>query len=239
VILLRSALFNLYFFGLTFLLCLVGWPLCKLAPERTLAVPRLWARSVLAGLRAICGIGYEVRGLQHLPHEGPALLASRHQSAFDTMVWLVLLPRPCYVIKRELQRIPLFGAMIEPSGMIVVDRAAGPAALRHLLHETDRVVAEGKQVVIFPEGTRSDPGRMRPLQPGIAAMAARAKLPVIPVLTDSGRYWGRRAFRKLPGTIRIELLSPIPSGDGREALMQSLARTLAGEPAAAVDKSVG
>lgn len=239
MILLRSALFNLYFFGLTFLMCLVGYPLCKIAPGRALVVPRLWARWVLAGLRVVCGIRYEVRGWEHLPPEGPALLASRHQSAFDTVVWLTLLARPCYVIKQELERIPLFGGMIRPSGAIVVDRSAGASALRHLMRETNRAVAEGRQIVIFPEGTRADPGRMHRLQPGIAAMAARAKLPVIPVLTNSGRFWGRRAFRKIPGMIRIDLLSPVPSEDGREALMRELETVLAAEPGEAVDKSVG
>lgn len=239
MILLRSALFNLYFFGLTFVLCLVGWPLSKLAPRHAMLVPRFWARAVLGGVRAICGIGFEVRGWQHLPAEGPCLIASRHQSAFDTLVWITLLPRCCYVIKQELERIPLFGGMIRPSGMILIDRAAGPAALRHLLRETDRAVAEGRQIVIFPEGTRADPGRMRPLQSGVAAMAVRGRLPVIPVLTDSGRFWGRRAFRKIPGTIRIELLPPVASIGGREALMRELRTALAAEPGGDVDNSVG
>jgi 1-acyl-sn-glycerol-3-phosphate acyltransferase len=239
VTLIRSALFNAYFFAMTFLLCVAGYPLSKIAPARTIAIPRLWARLALAGARAICGIRYEVTGLDHVPQRGPALIASRHQSAFDTMVWMLLLPRTCYVIKQELERIPLFGALIRPSGMILVDRSAGAAALRHLMHETDRAIAQDRQIVIFPEGTRSEPGRMAALQPGIAAMAARAKIPVIPVSTNSGEFWGRRAFRKKPGTIRIALGSPIPSGLKREELMPALASALADNPVDAVDKSVG
>ncbi len=236
--LLRSALFNLYFFMLTALLCVVGTAVRLASPRHVLVVPVLWARWVLAGLRAICGIRFEVLGRERLPRAGAALLASRHQSAFDTLVWLTLLPRCCYVIKRDLRRIPLFGGMIEPAGMILVDRAGGAGAMRHLMREADRAAREQRQVVIFPEGTRAEPGAMRVLQPGVAAIAARTGLPVIPVLTDSGRFWGRRAFRKRPGTIRIALLEPIPARTPRESLMRRLSAALARELSEPVENSV-
>jgi 1-acyl-sn-glycerol-3-phosphate acyltransferase len=238
MVLLRSALFNLFFFGTTALLCVASIAFRLFVPHHMLVIPTLWARWVLAGLRVICGIRFEVLGAERLPRSGAALIASRHQSAFDTIVWLALLPRCCYVIKRELARIPLFGGMMEPAGMIVVDRTAGAGAMRHLMREAERAAREERQIVIFPEGTRASPGEMNKLQPGIAAMAARTRLPVIPVLTDSGRYWGRRAFRKRPGTIRIALLEPIPAGTARETLMRDLSTVLAREPEEAVDNSV-
>ncbi len=222
----RSTLFNLYFFAVTALLCVasLGWRL--FAPRRILIIPIWWSRLVLAGLRVICGIRIKVVGAERLPRRGAALIASRHQSAFDTLVWLMLLPRCCYVIKRELSCIPLFGAMMEPAGMIVVDRAAGAGAMRRLMREAARAAAEERQIVIFPEGTRADPGAMGRLQPGIAAMAATTGLPVIPVVTNSGLFWGRRAFRKVPGTIRIAVLEPIPAGLERKALMAALTASL-------------
>jgi 1-acyl-sn-glycerol-3-phosphate acyltransferase len=238
MMLVRSALFNLYFFALTALLCVLGTVVRLVSPRRVLVVPMLWARWVLAGLRAICGIRFEVLGLERVPRAGPALLASRHQSAFDTLVWLTLLPRCCYVIKKELRRIPLFGSMIEPAGMILVDREAGAGAMRHLMCEAERAAQEQRQIVIFPEGTRVEPGEVRALQPGVAAMAARTGLPVIPVLTDSGRFWGRRAFRKRPGTIRIALLAPIPVETPRQELMRRLSAALAREPSEPVENSV-
>ena len=238
MMLLRSTLFNLYFFLLTAILCVIGAAMCFVSPRRVMVVPTLWARWVLAALRVICGIRFEVLGQEYLPRGGPALLASRHQSAFDTLIWLTLLPRCCYVIKQELRRIPLFGSMIEPAGMIVVDRTAGAGAMRHLMREAERAAREQRQIVIFPEGTRSDPGAMRDLQPGVAAIAARTGLPVIPVLTDSGRFWGRRAFRKRPGTICIALLEPIPARTPRESLMRRLSELLAREPSELVEKSV-
>src|SRR4029077_20873418 len=111
---------------------------------------------------------------------------------------IALLPAACFVVKRELCQIPLFGRCIQATGMIPVDRDAGGAAMRNLLRGGDRAKAEGRHIVIFPEGTRVDPGEHPPLHPGVAALASRTKLPVVPVMTDSGVFWGRRSFRKRP-----------------------------------------
>jgi len=221
MILLRSIIFNIAFFGLTFVLTLVAMVLWAVAPSRELTMPMLWARTNVVLLRWICGIRVEVSGLHHIA-PGAAVIASRHQSAFDTFVWLTLVPRCCYVLKQELLRIPLFGKLIRHAGMIAVDRGAGSAALRSLLRSAERAVAEQRQIVIFPEGTRGPPGAMLPLQPGVAALAARVGLPVIPVATDSGLCWGRRAFWKRPGVIRIVIGPPIPPGTPRAELMQML-----------------
>jgi 1-acyl-sn-glycerol-3-phosphate acyltransferase len=218
---LRSALFNVTFYAVTFGLTLVGTMIRLFAPERVLWIAQLWARSNLAALRVICGIRLEVTGREHLP-AGAALVASMHQSAFDTMVWLTLVPRCCYVLKVELLRIPLFGPLLTASGMIAVDRAGGAATVRSLLRDADKAVQEGRQIVIFPEGTRSPPGTQLPLQPGIAALAARTGLAVVPVVTNSGHCWGRRAFRKRPGIISIAIGPPLPAGLRREELMGRL-----------------
>lgn len=222
---LRSALYNLFFFGTSFVLVLVGTVLRWVAPHRMLSLGRLWARLMLGGARVICGIRLQVTGLEKLP-AGAALLASRHQSAFDTLVWLTLVPSCGYVVKQELLRIPLFGPLIPLTGMIAVDRSGGAAALRGLMRDGARAAREGRQIVIFPEGTRAAPGAVLPLQPGVAALAASTGLPVIPVVTDSGRCWGRRAFRKRAGTIHIVLLPPLPVGLPREKLMQRLTEAL-------------
>jgi 1-acyl-sn-glycerol-3-phosphate acyltransferase len=225
VTLLRSALFNLVFFAGTFVLALPGLALRLAAPHRIIGLARFWAGSVLAMLRIICGIRWEVSGSEHLP-EGAALIASQHQSAFDTLVWLLIAPRCCYVLKRELTRIPLFGPLIPPTGMIAVDRDAGATALRGLMKDGRRAAAEGRQIVIFPEGTRAEPGHLLPLQPGVAALAAATGLAVIPVATNSGRFWSRRAFVKRPGTIRIAIQPPLPAGLGKTALLAQLEAAL-------------
>jgi 1-acyl-sn-glycerol-3-phosphate acyltransferase len=221
MITLRSALFNVVFFAVCFALTLPATVVRLIAPDRVLVLAIVWGRTLVAAARIICGIRVEVTGLQHIP-QGAALIASRHQSAFDTFVWLTLLPRCCYVFKDDLLRIPLFGSLITAAGMIAVDRGAGAGAIRALLREGDRAVREQRQIVIFPEGTRGEPGRPLALQPGVAALASRTGLPVIPVTTDSGRCWGRRSFRKRPGTIHIVIGAPLPAHTERKALLLAL-----------------
>jgi len=238
---LRSAVFNAWFYGLTAVFAIGGIFLRAFAPGRALAYASAWARLVMAALRPLCGITWEVTGLQHLPASGPALIASMHQSAFDTLVWEVLLPNFTFVLKQELTRIPLFGPMLHATGMIAVDRTGGAAAMRDLLRGGDRARAQGRQIVIFPEGTRVAPGEKLVLHPGVAALAARTRLPVIPVATDSGLRWGRRAFRKRPGVIHVAILPPIEAGLPRDVLMARLAEALANGAAAlagGVDNSV-
>jgi 1-acyl-sn-glycerol-3-phosphate acyltransferase len=231
MILLRSVLFNLWFYAVTAVLAVAALLPRGGPPERgedwALAVAQCWARAVLGGLRWICGITWVVTGREHLPVAGPALIASDHQSAFDTMVWLLLVPRACYVVKRELLRVPIFGPACKRTGMIMVDRDAGGTAIRMLLREADRAVAERRQIVIFPEGTRVAPGATLPLQPGVAALASRTALPLIPVATDSGYCWGRRAFRKRPGVIHIAIGAPLPAGLRRDELMRRLEQAIA------------
>jgi 1-acyl-sn-glycerol-3-phosphate acyltransferase len=225
MILVRSAVFNVFFFAISLGVTLVATVVRVVAPGRMLALAIVWGRCLVVAARLICGIRLDVQGLEHI-QPGAALIASRHQSAFDTFVWLTLLPRCCYVFKQELGRIPLFGPLIGLAGMIEVDRAGGGSAIRALLRGADRAVREGRQIVIFPEGTRSEPGSPVVLQSGIAAMASRTGLPVIPVSTDSGQCWGRRAFRKRAGTIRIVIGRPIPAQTERRALMRALEEAL-------------
>ena len=220
-------MFNLFFFASTFVLSVAGVWVRIFSPHRGLALVMSWARLELAAARVICGLRFRVHGLPHLP-SGPMLIASQHQSTFDTLVWFALLPGCSYVAKRELTRIPLFGPLIPLAGQIVVDRRLGPTALRGLVRDARRGLGEGRQVVIFPEGSRAQPGRPLPIQPGIVALASATRLAVIPVLTDSGRFWGRRAFQKRAGTIAISVLPPLPPALSRDALTRSLETLFAG-----------
>lgn len=237
----RSTLFYVVFFGGTFCLAIVGAVAGAVVPKRLLPFAVAWARMTLWAARVICGIRLEVAGRENLP-EGAALIASRHQSAFDTMVWFTLVPRCTYVMKKELLRIPLMGSLMTRTGMIAVDRDGGARTIRTLVKEGMQAAREGRQIVIFPEGTRAEPGAILPLQPGVAALALRTGLPVVPVITDSGLLWGRRAFHKRPGTIHIVIRPSIPPGLGRDVLMHRLRKELESEidlTIHPVDKSVG
>jgi 1-acyl-sn-glycerol-3-phosphate acyltransferase len=219
---LRSLLFNAGFFGLTALACVLALPLLA-APRRwTLVAQKAWARVVIGMLRALCGVTLRVEGREHLPAQGPALIAAKHQSAFDTIVWFLLAPDPVYVLKAELFRIPVWGWHARHTRMIGVDRKGGANAMRGMLREAREAAAEGRQIVIFPEGTRVAPGARVPYQPGIVALASATALPVIPVATNSGRVWGRRSFVKRPGEIVVKVLEPLPAGLPRAQLLATL-----------------
>ena len=234
---LRSAAFSAWFYGVTTAFCLASPAVRLVARQRggdagqraALRYARTWARTVLAGLRPLCGIAWSVTGREHLP-AGPALIAAQHQSTFETLLWVALLPDMAFVLKQELIRIPLFGGMLTASGMIAVDRAAGPAAIRTLLREGAARVAAGRQIVIFPEGTRVAHGARSTLHPGVAALAARLDVPVVPALTDSGLAWGRHTFRKLPQPIHVAILPPLPPGLPRQELLRRLAEAYAAGP---------
>ncbi|MCB4820238.1 lysophospholipid acyltransferase family protein [Roseicella aerolata] len=240
---LRSLLFNLAFWTVTLVIGLLCLPL-MLAPRQWMIPPmRLYARIMIGLLRVICGIRVRVEGRENLPQSGAALIAAKHQSAFDTFVWFALVPDAAYVLKRELLRVPVYGWYSWKTRQIAVDRAAGASAVRHLVKSGKEAASEGRQIVIFPEGTRVAPGQRRPIQPGIAALAAATGLPVVPVATDSGLCWGRRAFRKRPGIITIAARPPIPPGLKRAELIRQLEDAIEFSPAhptvgSAVDKPV-
>lgn len=223
----RSALYNLYFVVVTIGYGIVGIGVRVFARKRALAFATAWVRALLGGARVICGIKIVVTGRENLP-DGAALIASQHQSAFDTLVWLTIVPRPSYVFKAELARIPLFGPMLRPAGQIALDRGAGFATIKSLLRSADQAVLDRRQIIIFPEGTRVEPGEVVELRAGVSALSSRTRLPVIPVATDSGRRWGRRAFTKRAGPIHIMIGQPIPAGLSQPELIAAIRKSWSG-----------
>lgn len=222
---LRSLAFNICFFVWTAAILLAMLPALLLPREATYAVGRLWVRGVFALLAAIVGLRHRMRGLEHrLP--GPAIYAVKHQSSWETMVFALLLDQPAYVLKRELSLIPVFGWYLLRAGMIPVDRAGGGAALKRMIAAARDRVAEGRTLLIFPEGTRTAPGEHRPYHPGVAALYTQLRLPVVPVALNSGLFWRRRSFLKRPGTITLEFLPAIPPGLPRKAFLAELERRL-------------
>lgn len=218
---LRSLAFALLAFLWTATLAVLYLPLLA-APRRWMQrAGRFWIRGVLALLAAICGLRHRIVGAELLPR-GPVLIAAKHQSAWDTLIFHLLCDDPLFVLKRELLSVPLFGWYLRAAGNIPIDRGAGAGAIRAMTPLVQRRLAEGAQVIIFPEGTRTAPGSRRPYQPGIAALAARTGAPVVPVALNSGLYWGRRQLRKRPGTITLKVLPPLPPGLDRRTLMAEL-----------------
>lgn len=233
---LRSAAFNLLFVLWSTIFSLTFWPLLVLPARRITWLGRLWARGALFFLAFTVGLRHEVRGLEHKP-SGAAIVASKHQSAWETIVFFLLHDRLAYVLKAELMLIPIIGWYLARVGMIAIDRRGGGRALRRLIARARKAVAGGHTIVIFPEGTRTVPGARRPYQPGVAALYAQLDLPVVPVALNSGRHWRRRGFLKRPGTIVLEYLPPIPPGLDREAFTATLEARIE-DAVARLDKDV-
>lgn len=218
MIALRSLLFNIAFVTVTALLGLLGLPLLLVPRRCSMRFGRLWARCVLALLRAIVGLDGEIRGIEHLPH-GACIVAMKHQSAWDALILPIVLGDPAVVIKRELLLVPFYGWYAARAGSIAIDRKGGAGALRHMLAAARRATADGRKVVIFPEGTRTAPSQRLPYQPGVAALYQALRVPLVPAAVNSGLYWGRRNFVKRPGRIILEFLEPIPPGLPRREIM--------------------
>lgn len=222
---LRSLAFAVLALLFTALMIVVMLPGLVLPRRRFQRLAAFWCRGLLALLRWCCGLDWRLLGAENLPR-GPAIIAAKHQSAWDTLVFHVLLGDPVYVLKRELTRVPLFGWYLRKAGNIAIDRSAGLRAIRTMLPAVDRALAEGSQVIVFPEGTRTAPGEHAPYQPGIAALYGRAEAAVVPVALNSGLFWGRRGFRKRPGVITLEVLPAMPAGLSRSAFLAELERRI-------------
>ncbi len=218
---LGSLLFNAGFYLLSAILAIAGLPLLVLPARLTVAWARLWVGLSLALLRATCGLTHVVHGRENLP-AGPCIIASKHQSTWETLAFNLVFHDAAFVLKRDLFYIPVVGWMMRRAGNIGIDRTAGPSALRSILRDARAALAAGRPIVIFPEGTRTAPGAEAPYHPGVAALYTQLGVPVVPVALNSGLYWGRRTFLKKRGTIRVEILPPIAPGLGRAEFMRVL-----------------
>lgn len=217
----RSLLFNIFFFAWHVVVMFAMIPLLFLPSAVMKSAIRVFARGMRAALRLIVGLDFEVRGRENIP-VGAAVFASKHQSTWETFIFHLLVDDSAYVLKKELMRIPLWGWCVRKGQAIIVDRQGGARSLKHLVRQTLAALAAGRQVVVFPEGTRMPPGERGTYFPGIAAIYRQAEAPMVPVALNSGLYWGRRSFLKHPGVIIIEFLPPIPRGLSRRAFMTEL-----------------
>jgi 1-acyl-sn-glycerol-3-phosphate acyltransferase len=217
----RSTVFLIYMYSTLIIIGLVGLP-ALLGPRNWV---RKWVRLYLSvtwfGLRWISGVTYEVRGLDHLPRGG-ALIGSKHMSMWETIAFWTILPDPAIILKQSLSFIPVFGWFAMALGNIKVDRAGGAKALRTMLQDAEKRGQEGRQVVIFPEGTRVEPGERPDLKPGIAGLYKSMKVPCVPVALNSGVYLKKYCGLRKPGKIVIEFLDPIQPGMDKSAFLETL-----------------
>lgn len=221
ILFLRSALFNLLFYA-----NLIAWMIVILP---TLALPRrflrdaaaAWARSSLWLLRVVAGTGVEFRGLENLP-QGGLIVASKHQSMWETFALYPLFADGAFILKRELMWIPLFGWYLWKSELVPVNRGARSQALTDMNRRAREKLAEGRQLIIFPEGTRRPVGAQPRYKWGAVQIYADGAFPMVPVALNAGLFWPRRQFLRKPGTIIVEFLEPIPPGLPRDEVFVRL-----------------
>lgn len=193
-----------------------------LAPRSaTVWLALLWARSTALLLRVVVGTDWTMRGRENLP-TGPFILAIKHQSAWDTLMYALMVKNPAIVLKRELTWIPVVGWYFLKNQMIPVDRGSGASAIRKMLKAAKARLDEGRPIVIAPEGTRTAPDQRVPYHPGVAALYSHLKVPVVPAALNAGLFWSRRGFLKRPGTIVVEFLDPIAPGLDRQIFLEQL-----------------
>lgn len=217
----RSLLFAFLFYGWSTVLSPIYVPLMLLPRRAFWFMAWIWVRSCLVVVQAVAGVHYEVRGRENLP-EGPFIIASKHQSAWDTLIYNKLFEDCAYVLKRELFWFPFFGWFLWRIGMVGIDRAGGASSLKAMVRGVQDRLAAGRTIIIFPQGTRTPPGAERPYLSGVAALYRQCETPVVPVALNSGQFWPRRRFVKNPGTIVVEFLPPIPPGLNRQDFTRTL-----------------
>ena len=226
--LLRAVVFQLAFWTWSALINLAWLPSLLMSPLATVRGQTTWAKGVMLLLETLVGIRYEIRGRDNVP-AGPVIIAAKHQSAWDTMIFHIIADNPAVVMKAELLRIPIYGWYCRHSRMIPIDRDTGSKAIRAMVNAAKTAAVEARPIIIFPQGTRVAPGVEAPYLPGVAALYRQLGIPVVPVALNSGAFWSRQSIRRKPGTIVLEYLPVIEPGLNRKDFMARLETVI--EPA--------
>ena len=221
MVFLRSALFHVLFYIVLVGLMIIGFPYAFMPRRKMLDLPKLWGRISLLLLDHICGLKVEFRGLEHLP-TGGVIIAAKHQCFLETFAMPTKLGDFTYVLKRELMAIPLFGWYLRAAEQLAIDRSRRTSALTQVAKEARKILAQGRQIVIFPEGTRKPVGAPPDYKAGVAFVQAETGALCVPVALNTGLFWPRHGFVRRPGRAVIAFLEPIAPGLGRKAFMALL-----------------
>jgi 1-acyl-sn-glycerol-3-phosphate acyltransferase len=221
LILVRSIAFNVLFYVNTVFWLIVALPTFLMPYWAIVEIAKAWGRVNLVLLRWVAGIDIEVRGAEKIP-KGGLLVAAKHQSAWETFVLVTLFDNPLYIVKRELMWIPIFGWLMAKGRMVPVDRSAGSQALVEMAERARIEIGRGRQLIIFPEGTRRPAGAEPRYKHGVAHLYAAEGVPCVPIALNSGLFWPRRSILRYPGTVLVEVLDPIPPGLDKEVFFKRL-----------------
>lgn len=221
MILVRSIVFNVLFYANTIFWLIVALPTFFMPYWAIVEIAKAWGRVNLVLLRWVAGIDIDVRGVEKIP-KGGLLVAAKHQSAWETFVLVTLFDQPLYIVKRELMWIPIFGWLMAKGRMVPVDRSAGSQALVEMAERARIEIGRGRQLIIFPEGTRRPAGAEPRYKHGVAHLYVAEGVPCVPIALNSGLFWPRRSILRYPGTVLVEVLDPIPPGLDKEVFFKRL-----------------
>ena len=224
-IFLRSLVYNVLFYLLLVFWMVVAIPTFLMPPRAFMSVAKAWARSSVWLLRVVCNTKVDYRGVEKIP-PGPLIVASKHQSMWETFALLQFFDEPLFIYKRELGWIPLFGWYLVKSKMIGVDRSGGMRSLMEMARRAPREVRSGRQLIIFPEGTRTAVGAAPDYKTGVGQIYVNSGVPCIPVALNSGLFWPRRTFMRYPGTLVVEFLDPLPPGLTRKEFIERISTSI-------------
>ena len=210
-IFLRSLVYNVLFYLLLAFWVIVGIPTFLMPRRGSVSIAQCWARSSIWLMRVICNTKVEYRGVEKIP-KGPLIVASKHQSMWETFALLQFFPEPLFILKRELKWIPFFGWYLIKTDMIGVDRGAGGRSLVAMARRAGEEVRRGRQLIIFPEGTRTAVDAPPRYKTGVGQIYVNSGVTCLPVALNSGLFWPRRTFMRYPGTIVVEFLDCLPPG---------------------------
>jgi 1-acyl-sn-glycerol-3-phosphate acyltransferase len=218
--LVRSLLFQALFYLNTVFWLMVALPTFFMPYRAVLGVAKTWGRVNLVLLR-VAGIKVEVRGREKIP-KGPLIVASKHQSTWETTALMPLFDNPLFILKRELEWIPVFGWLLIKGRMVPVNRGAGSQALAEMTERARIELSRGRQLIIFPEGTRRPAGAEPRYKYGVAHLYAAEGVPCLPVALNSGVFWPRHSLLLRPGTVIVEILDPIMPGIDKDVFFKRL-----------------
>ena len=215
----RSFIFTSYYILLTAFVCVTAYPLSAEHSRRYLS---WWSTMIRKGAKNLAGLKLNVEGIENLPESGPYIIACKHQSAFDTLIFHSMIPEVCFLFKAEMNKIPFMGHLLRKVDCVPVDRKHGTLVLRQVVGSSCDSLARGKVLVIFPEGTRVAPTEHVKYSHGVCMIYDKAKVPVVPAAINSGYLWPRNSFTKKSGTVTLRFLPPIPAGQDKKEVMAEI-----------------
>jgi len=229
MIFIRSLLFNILFYGLTGLACILCLPGLLLPRGGAFVIICSFVRSVHFLEKYVLGLDYEVRGLEHLPQNGSYIVAAKHQSAYETLKLHILFDFPAVILKQELLNIPLWGWFLKRSEPIAIDRSKGQQASQQIIEGAQKIEAQNRPIIIFPQGTRVHPWQtpaQKPYKSGVARIYKNTNMPIVPLALNSGLFWPRNSWTKRPGKVIFSFLPAIETGEDPDTIMKRLETTI-------------